>query len=597
MKRGQGTANPSSMVKALSLRSITVEAGLYGLVALVAAALRLYALGTRPLQPEEASQALAAWSLLHGKAPGAGYSPLLFLANLLLFFLAGASDFVARLPSALLGIALVLTPFLFRRRLGRWGALSASATLALSPTALFFSRHLSGDTAVAVCALTLTAALLAWADSKDERGLYVGAVALALMLTAGPGAYTALVAFASFALVSRLRWREPLAREWDAWRESVKEGGKARSLGVLMGSVFLLSSTALLLNPSGLGAAADLFSAWMERLRQGPGMRPLALLLLYEPFVLLFGLLGCRDGLRRREPFPLFLGWWAGVAAFLCLVTGRHSAGDVLLVISPLALLGGAFLGRVIEEAVREATWQHEGTFLAIALILCVYLGLGLANYAFSGRPVFLLAAGVALALLVAFAGLWGIKRGETRRGVTLTAALVLLALSVNLGWNLNFARAGSPYELLPSSPTSPQVLDLRRTLERLSAQTTGDSHAMEVVVEEATGPVVAWYVRDFPNARWVDTVSRPSALAVITREPGEEPSLKGDYVGRGFVLRSTWAPPSPWEGLHGVYLMRWLLYREALPSPTLLVEKVVLWTPKAGGAEAHQATTPAGLP
>jgi len=69
---------------------LTVERALYLGLGLLALALRLYGLGRRPMQPEEARQALAAWQLLQGQpAETAGCSPLLLTANLILFALLG----------------------------------------------------------------------------------------------------------------------------------------------------------------------------------------------------------------------------------------------------------------------------------------------------------------------------------------------------------------------------------------------------------------------------------------------------------------------------------------------------------------------------
>ena len=149
----------------------TVEMGLYLLLLVVAAALRLYALGARPLEAEEAQQAMAAWRFYQGQFQSLeGYSPLLFYGDLLTFLLFGASDFWARLVPALFGIALVGLPYFLRCWLGRAGALAAAALLAFSPSALFFSQSLEGETAVAACALVLLAALFGYLAKRKRMG-------------------------------------------------------------------------------------------------------------------------------------------------------------------------------------------------------------------------------------------------------------------------------------------------------------------------------------------------------------------------------------------------------------------------------------------
>ena len=122
---------------------LTVEVALYILIGMIAAGLRFYALGAQPLRESEAAQALAAWRFSQGNFEGAaGYSPLLFLGNVFTFVLLGASEALARLVPALSGTLLAVLPYFLRRHLGRSGALVASILLALSPSTLFFSRHL-----------------------------------------------------------------------------------------------------------------------------------------------------------------------------------------------------------------------------------------------------------------------------------------------------------------------------------------------------------------------------------------------------------------------------------------------------------------------
>ena len=156
--------------KSIRLSWLTGEVALYALIALAAAGLRLYRLGTRPMTEGEAAQALAAWRFIQGQAvEPTGYSPFLLTSNILLFGLFRAGDFTARLVPALFGVALVLLPYLLRRRLGRMGALAASFLLAISPAANFFSRYLGGEIVVAACALALAAGLFGYLEERRQN--------------------------------------------------------------------------------------------------------------------------------------------------------------------------------------------------------------------------------------------------------------------------------------------------------------------------------------------------------------------------------------------------------------------------------------------
>jgi uncharacterized protein (TIGR03663 family) len=216
---------------------VTVEGAAYALVGLLAASLRFFQLGLRPLSEAEAVQALAAFRFTQGAAQAApaGTVPALFTGNVLAFSLVGAGDVAARWLPALAGVILVLLPYGLRHRLGRGGALAASLLLALSPSAVFFSRALDSAILVAACGLALVMGLVNYLDTRRPAFLYLVAAALGLGLCAGSGIYTLLLIFAAFALAlylgERLLHREigwsSLAVAW--WAVRSERGLLARA--------------------------------------------------------------------------------------------------------------------------------------------------------------------------------------------------------------------------------------------------------------------------------------------------------------------------------------------------------------------------------
>ena len=140
--------------------TIRVEPLAYGLVALVALLLRAVQLGHAPLSTGEAGQALAALRFVEDGIfnSRAIHSPLAFAGTALSMALFGATDAAARLVSMLAGVGLALTPGLFRRELGRSGALIAATWLAISPVAVGASRRLNGVTLAMLALLVALAA-------------------------------------------------------------------------------------------------------------------------------------------------------------------------------------------------------------------------------------------------------------------------------------------------------------------------------------------------------------------------------------------------------------------------------------------------------
>ena len=375
---------------------LTVERAAYIAVGLLAAALRFFQLGLRPLAESEAVQALAAFRFSHGtiQAAPAGAIPALFTGNVAAFTLFGGGDAIARWLPALAGLVLVLLPYGLRGRLGRGGALAASLLLALSPVAVYYSRALDGAILVAACGLALVISLVSYFDSHRPGYLYLAAAALGLGLCAGPAMLTLLLIFGVYGawLFASARWlnRE---RGWPAlkgaWAAARGEPGLLTKFGVTLAAVFGLVATTLVLHPAGIGNAADLLGAWLRGVVPGAGgQHPVYLLLVmlrYELLVLVLGLVavGWWVRLRRAAPFWLpsqaqpgsafshtgFLIFWAAAAAILVLFVGDRLPGSLLLVVAPLALLAGQGL----EQTWRWLAWHVRGRDLAI--ITAVALG------------------------------------------------------------------------------------------------------------------------------------------------------------------------------------------------------------------------------
>ncbi len=74
------------------------------------------------------------------------HGPILFHFTALSYFLFGDSDFSARIYPAVLGVLMVMFPLLFRRWLGKWGAILASVMILISPMLMYYNRYIREDT-------------------------------------------------------------------------------------------------------------------------------------------------------------------------------------------------------------------------------------------------------------------------------------------------------------------------------------------------------------------------------------------------------------------------------------------------------------------
>lgn len=570
---------------------LTGEAILIIVLGAVAFALRLMALGQRPMDTQEAQQALVAWRILHGQgAEAVGYSPLLALGNLLTFFLVTASDFSARLVPALAGTLLALTPLLFRRWLGRVGALAGVALLSFSPTAVFFSRYAGGEIAVVACALPALAGLMHFLDSRDPRRLWWTVIGGTLMLTAGPAAYSILLITFSFGAVLALgnllghptgEWRA-LTDGWQAFRGDEVPRGRFLLAFILLP---FLVGTALLLYIPGFQSVIDLFPAWLSQIGAVSGDLPwyqsFLVMGFYEPLLALFGFVGILSALSRRNLLTSFLVYWAAAAFYVYTLFGGRTAGDVLVGLVPLALLAGRAVGDLVEEVARAGSWEVEGLFLALAGPIAVYTLLQLSGYARTGQSPYVLLAGVGVILTVTLAAGYTVWVGPraSLRSLGLASLLFLALTAWGTNWRLNYNPATSAQDVLSGETTSIQVNDLLSTLRSLSAWRAGDVHELPLTVVALRSPVLDWYLREFRDVNYTGAVGEsPQTQIYIAPDVSESYSPGESYRGQTFELTR--------QARRGGFDLRgwvnWLLYRQA-DTPGVS-ERIVLWSLGGGG-------------
>lgn len=568
------------------LRWLTGEVALYVLILGLSLAVRLGALGLRIMDTPEAGQAWQAWQLAHGTAPVGRYSPLLLFGQAFLFAVFGASDAAARFWPALLGSVVVVLPFFARPRLGRTGSLAAALALALSPTLVYSSRY--GDGLVLLLLAALAPLVLWWAYRRERRVEFLYAIVLvdALALLADPRVIGVLIVQGlSWAVERYVFGRDAIAL--DAGTQAIPW----KKLGLAFGVTLVLGATAFALNPGGLGAWADFPSAWVEHLAPvvngQPWYYPLFALVLYEPLLLFFGVIGAVDLLVRRDEAAILV-WMALGLLIVALLAGGRNAGDVALVCAPLALLAGRGIGNLAESWRREGILAREGIFALVVLGILVFATLEATYYAYflyRNIPeawVFFWRWLVAVAVLTVLVGLcfaW-FGTGVTWRtgGGVIAVVLLLNAFSATIG--LNFRHANDPRELHVQSSFVEGTRDALKVMADVSYHQRGSPIATPVTVEARLGPVWRWYLRDWEDVTFVDQLTPDVTTPMIVTSGDESlPAVGGGlsssdrYMGQDFVVRKWWAPGQ----LVSNDQLTWWFYRQSLIKP-IPVESVIVW-------------------
>jgi DNA-binding beta-propeller fold protein YncE len=203
--------------------SIRREHILWSALILAAVVSRFAMLEPRVISHDEGQHVQLAWSLYSGN----GYTPnpmthgpFQIIAVTASYFLFGAGDFSSRIPAALFGVAAVAILYLFRRWLGRTGALAAGGLMLISPYMLYYARYVRNESFVVVWGLLMIYAVGRYLECRQPRWLYMLAAVTALHYATKETAYiyAGLAVFFLYGYVQiqllMQRWGDAARRRW-----------------------------------------------------------------------------------------------------------------------------------------------------------------------------------------------------------------------------------------------------------------------------------------------------------------------------------------------------------------------------------------------
>ncbi len=558
---------------------ITNQTLLWGSLFLLAALARLVSLGWPPLGESEAASALSAatgrlaspfWTGGAGTLGSASYQSLTGW----LFQALGTGDAVARWIPALAGLGLIFLSRLWRRRLGRGRALLLGLLLALSPTMLTTSRT-AGDTSLALLGLGIfvTFALLSPETGSERRHFAWMGAGLGLALASGPTAWDGLLSLA--VALAWLRWRgggsirsdQVLPRAW-------------RVLALALAVTFVGIATQFGASMGGLGVALQSPAQWLAGWTR-PGdltlLTAMVLLPVYEPLILVFGVLGAA---RPPTDDPVWRGariWTLAAVALFLLRVGR-TPEDLVWVVLPLAVLATLPLGSLVEVLTDGMEDVSVYLMTAVLAALAGFTYLQVAGYVnevdIGGSPelvtlgLVLTAIGFAASLFLLYGMTWSWT--EAFHALGSTGAVVLALVTLSAGWRLAFSpRATGGPELWRPTSASPDVRLLEDTLVQLAMADRGEEAGLPIRVQAPVPAVLAWALRHETSASLATSGGSPPQ-AILLPDSDTPPSLPGTYLGQRFGVDAAWGwdGPLPPDGLGwwilrkgGMRSIEWVLY------------------------------------
>jgi uncharacterized protein (TIGR03663 family) len=548
-------AGAQTAAPALSVSLATI---VWLIVIAVAAALRLARLDHLPLSIDESVRSFAAWQTSQGDTPASWPGDMTSSLTAYLFSIFDSSDFLARLLPALAGSALVALFWPLSRYAGG-AALAAAGLLAFSPLLVHLSRSSLPYSVGAFLSITMVLSLFAYLRTQRPLYFFVLILSLGLALGSDPVSISTALILVAF-LIYESGWRrsqdvlaavEPIRRS-----PALLISGLLFFLGALELGVTHFGTSIDRLSLAGLRQWVDMFALPRDGLpwHFHPGM-----LMSYEALLLLLGgaaylRLLSRWIISRGQDvslFQRFLFFWASGAALIIAITTRREAGQLVLLILPLALLAGGWLERIVTEA-SPASLGRAAPYLAAVLALAGYMALVFTQWARAGAVGSTgERVGVIFALAAAIALIWITWNTLGRQAVasSLALALVLLAiLAIHGSMSVMYGRGN---EFVTAERIDPRVFQLQERLATIEAETPGP-----IAVHDSFLPALGWYLRDVNGVVFAPS---PVVDAVAIVAPPGESAPSGYRWQEAWPIAEGWLPHS----VDPLDWWRWLIYRE----------------------------------
>ncbi len=236
---------PKDLLSRWLARAYTVNWELVAYVVIfgLAIATRFINLGVRVMSHDESLHTYYSWRLATAgdyQHTPLMHGPILFHVTAFFYWLFGDTDFTARLYAAILGVCMVMIPLLFRRWLGRWGALLASIMILASPLLMYYNRYIREDNPSIVSAVLMVFAIFMYIDGPEHlkrraRWLYLLAAALIWCLGSKESAFMYVAIFGSIVTVY---WGVRLYQQF--WRKPGRNLFNLLIVGSLVGGLAAL---------------------------------------------------------------------------------------------------------------------------------------------------------------------------------------------------------------------------------------------------------------------------------------------------------------------------------------------------------------------
>lgn len=611
--------------------TISAEIIAYAILITLAVILRFANLGTTPMTDGEAVQALPAYHTVNENAPGTpqpAQSVVIFWLQTVSFTIFGGTEFAARLPGVIAGVILILMPLFYRSRIGTEQTFLFSLILTFSPIAFTAARFADSSLWAIVFALGMLWALWQyWDEATLSNAIKLALWFAAMTFLSGAGGLLLLIILL-FAGIATLAWTVLTAPdERNSVGDEIIETAFTfiRSLPVIpifiaIIGLTVLTSTGFMLYPNGLNIVAESINHALQgfvRISEpnAPNIFAVLALIIYEPLLLILAIISAALMLTSQSDkfIDRFALAWAVIAFLLLLLYRGSLPAYALFMVVPLSFLTTRLINQLlvnympsflsldayISDNPNDYGWIKWVVALIVFagfIMLSLYLatlGRALLNYPggtilfnFERETVLLYArvgwffimAILLVVLYFMFASMWGNR--AVLQGYGLATFGFMLLMGIGTGWNTAVVNVNNPTEFWYTTGISADAYELRETLFEIARRESRGFPSIQLTILRDDGAgitgsgLMAWLVRDFTNAEFVDTMgdARQDEI-VLLPQTDADPDLGGSYVGQSFVIREYW----PRGQMLGLDWISWFTQRRTRPY-ILPEHTTVLW-------------------
>jgi hypothetical protein len=576
---------------------ITVEYGIYCLAFLIALGIRFLALGTSFLSDQEATWALQAVNLAKNSHALIGAQPAYVLLTSALFYMLPSTEWLARFWPALVGSLLALSPFMFRKHLGKAAALCLAFFLALDPGMVAASRH-AGDGII----MAVTFVVLAFGFYLQGQPALMG-ISAGLALLSGPELWPGLLALALVAGWSAVS--KPVdAENHPAQATNTNPPASVsilppigwRRVLIWTAVTLFIVGTGFFFAPQGLSAIFTSLAAYLKGWGVSPAFTPLrmlAALAVYSPLVLLLGLAGAVHGFVRGEKIDAFLSYGLLVTLLLVIFYPGRQVSDLVWPLVPLMALAAREISRI--KILDYEDWYISLGQMGIIFALLAFMWLNV-SWLVNVNPgelgvqdAQLHLAGIAgaalLIVVISVLVVWGWSLRAAMSGLAGAIGVILIIFTLSGTFNAAGLGYSPAAELWRSSPYVQEGNFLKNSLGDVSEWNTGRRDWLDLSVISLPSPALHWMLRNWKNVSFIDQIAPDAKPSLVITHDQKNLSLGAAYTGQSFALGQmvNWSKtqPSTW--------INWFMFRTAVYDQDI----VVLWVRSDLFPGAGPDTTP----